>query len=889
MCRNAMVGLASTPLLVFYVKYHWLHLMTAFAAFSGRIPLNRKNARRMAQKEMSSPVRRRLCFVLIYLLVFLLEPSTFPVAKADTEFQLVTRAESAGITQTSDSSSASRSEFDYAPTLVAQFYLNITAHTNASANLWFGRVELQQSVARTLYLARNGSGLLRAYLNNTLITSASFNISKMTWYKVVISYATNNDTLMVTIQTEGSGTVPIQVVNRLLDPPFRRGIAFTIGWLSHGFSSPGSVLVKNFRLDVSPMLNISLPVSNPGDTVSIKGIQFDPYQNINVTIASLINQAVYSNPSVPTDGQGKFDISLQLPQTLKPGLYHVFAKQPYGPRVKFHLGVWGLGVAQANRTLPINFTGSGFRIGSIVRVTMRRTYPAYFFSEIYTVSGTEGTFASTKLTFPPSFPLGAYSVLLEAYGTLDYFNYPFSDAYEINIGKAPLFVTVETSQAVYLRTQLARIYANARYANGSRIPSVSAFTLNVKQGANTVIAGQVMTYDPGLQKWSWGFILVKENPIGIHNAVTYAVDPYGNTGSGTGNFEVKPAQLKVDLYDNKTTYQRSETISINANLAYPDGSPATTGTYLVVGSIGTVTHSSGLIYETKSGLWKSSIMILPGDPVGTWKVTMSGSDPQGNLLNYSFGVTILAANLNITIIPDVNATYQRTQSVSLQLVAKYPSGQVLSVGTLTANATRGQGLQTYSSVLQFNSQSQLWKGALKLPANAPIDMYLLVVKAVDQFGNAGNQTRRISVVAATLKLNISTPKKEFQIGFESVKLSGAVFYPDGTALMSGNVSAKITVGASSKAIIFTQESGIWTGSLQTGFFDPGGDYLFVITASDVYDNSGSVSLSLTGSQLYVALSLVGIILAIAIAAALIWRYRQMRTGAPSPVEAEYYL
>ena len=178
---------------------------------------------------------------------------------------------------------------------------------------------------------------------------------------------------------------------------------------------------------------------------------------------------------------------------------------------------------------------------------------------------------------------------------------------------------------------------------------------------------------------------------------------------------------------------------------------------------------------------------------------------------------------------------------------------------------------------------------MKLPANAPIDMYLLVVKAVDQFGNAGNQTRRISVVAATLKLNISTPKKEFQIGFESVKLSGAVFYPDGTALMSGNVSAKITVGASSKAIIFTQESGIWTGSLQTGFFDPGGDYLFVITASDVYDNSGSVSLSLTGSQLYVALSLVGIILAIAIAAALIWRYRQMRTGAPSPVEAEYYL
>jgi hypothetical protein len=269
-------------------------------------------------------------------------------------------------------------------------------------------------------------------------------------------------------------------------------------------------------------------------------------------------------------------------------------------------------------------------------------------------------------------------------------------------------------------------------------------------------------------------------------------------------------------------------------------------------------------------------------------LSLVGADTTGNTMNVTIPFTVTTAIMGVVSQVDLNITYQRTNSIFFQVVVRYPSAQRMTTGAVNATITFLGGVNSYVSSLAFNAAAQAWKGYLRVPANAPEGIYSVVVQAVDSSGNRGNLSVVINVVKATLTVNVKADRREFQVGFDTVKFNGSVLYPDGTMMTNGSVTVEVGVGANRRVIEMQQATeGVWTASIQTGFFDSGGEYSIIVRASDGLNNSGSAMFPLTASQLYVILSLVGVALALAIALALIWRFRQSRAGGLPTVGVEY--
>lgn len=779
----------------------------------------------------------------------------------------------------------------YVPTLGVKFWVCVTQHNNQLINLSLAKIQFLNPTTVDLTIVRNKYGYFNAYSGNANVTSGSvlMNTVAAAWYEVNVYYTTNDDVARVYITPQGGSQTLL--ASKPFTTAFRSGITVDLGIFDTG-SSHGVVSIDYFRLYASPMLNISKPVVNAGDNITVSGLQFKGSSQVNLTIRSTTGQVIYSNPTIPTLSDGTFSRSILLPSTMAVGLYYVTARQASlysGSELLFHLGIWGLSSSTVNRTVPFNVTGYGVKPGGSATINIDKVGPPtlHVLTGSYSASSTTGHFVSSNVVLSSGQPLGQYSAKLEALGTMDYASYSFSDEFTFTLGPAPLTVLVQTDARRYMRTQTVRLTAVAKYRNNTTVPSTSTVLLNIHVGTQVVVVNTLMVYNLGLGLWVYDLTLPNNSPTGLNEVLVSVTDPSANMGSGTANFTVTAAAIQAQ-FDFEQSYQRSETINISAMLTYPDLTPVYQGTFNLVTKFGTTSHVASMRYSAIEDRWKASVTILPSDPLGVWMLSLVGVDTTGNTMNVTIPFTVTTATMSVVSQVDLNITYQRTNSIFFQVVVRYPSAQRMTTGSVNATITFLGGANSYVSSLAFNAAAQAWKGYLRVPANAPEGIYSVVVRAADPSGNRGNLSVVINVVKATLTVNVKADRREFQAGFDTVKFNGSVLYPDGTMMTNGSVTVEVGVGANRRVIEMQQATeGVWTASMQTGFFDSGGEYSIIVRASDGLDNSGSAMFPLTASQLYVILSLVGVALALAIALALIWRFRQSRAGGLPTVGVEY--
>jgi hypothetical protein len=798
--------------------------------------------------------------------------------------------DSAECTAASDGTLAYLSESfaPYVPTLGVKFWVYAVSHGNTAKNLSLAEIRFLNPTVVDLRIVRkeaNGLGYFNVYFGGVNATSGSVRMDLISWYEINVYYTTNDDVARVYVTPEGGSQTLL--ASKSFTTAFRSGVAVDLGIFDAG-SSSGVVAIDYFRLYASPMLNISKPVVNAGDTITVSGLQFKVSSQVNLTISSTTGQVIYSNPTIPTLFDGTFSQSIVLPSTMAVGLYYVTARQsaPYG-EVRFHLGIWGLSFSTVNRTVPFNVTGYGVKPGGSATVNIDKVGPPtlHVLTGSYPASPAAGKFVSSNVVLSSVQPLGQYRANLEAQGTMDYASYSFSDELTFTLGPAPLGVLVQTDARTYMRTQTVRLTAVAKYRNNTTVSSTSTVLLNVHMGTQVVVVNTPMTYSSGL--WVYNLVLPNNSPIGFNEVLVSVTDPSANMGSGIANFTVTAAAIQAQ-FDFEQSHQRSETINISAMLTYPDLTPVYQGTFNLVVKFGTTSHVASMRYSAIEDRWKASTTILPSDPLGVWSLSLVGADTTGNTMNVTIPFTVGTAIMSVVSQVDLNITYQRTNSIFFQVVVRYPSTQRMTTGAVNATITFLGGANFYVSSLAFNAAAQAWKGYLRVPANAPEGIYSVVVHAVDPSGNRGNLSVVINVVKAALTVNVKADRRELQVGFDTVKFNGSVLYPDGTMMTNGSVTVEVGVGANRRLIEMQQATeGVWTASMQTGFFDSGGEYSIIVRASDGLDNSGTAMFPLTASQLYVIMSLVGVALALAIALALIWRFRQSRAGGLPTVGVEY--
>jgi hypothetical protein len=779
----------------------------------------------------------------------------------------------------------------YIPTLGVKFWVDAISHGagTPALNLSLAKIQFLNPTTVDLRIVRNKLGFFNAYFGGANATSGSVHMDTTKWYEINVYYTTDDDVARVYVTPEGGSQTLL--ASKSFTTAFKSGVAVDLGIFEAG--SRGEVAVDYFRLYASPMLNITKPVVNAGDTITVSGKQFKVSSQVNLTIRSTTGQVVYTDPTIPTQSDGTFSRSVLLPSTLAVGLYYVTARQsaPYG-EVLFNLGIWGLSSPLVNRTVPFNVTGYGVKPGSAVTINIDKVPPPSYhaLTGSYLASSPSGNFVSSNVIIPSGQPLGQYKVRLEALGTMDYASYSFFDELNFTVVSAPLSVLVQTDATQYMRTQTVKVTALAKYRNGTTIPSGSTVLLNINVGSQTVIVNTPMVYSSTSGLWVYQFALPSNAPTGLNNVLVTATDISANTGSGIASFTVTVATIQAQ-FDFEQPVQRSETINISAILTYPDHNPVYQGTFNLVAKFGTTSHVASMRYSATEDRWKASATILPSDPLGVWMLNLVGADTTGNTMNTTIPFTVTTAIMSTVSQVDLNITYQRTSGIFFQVVVRYPSTQRMTTGTVNATITLLGGVKFYVSSLVFSEAAQAWKGYLRVPANAPEGTYNVVVQAVDPSGNRGNLSEVINVVKATLTVNVQADRREFQVGFDTVKFNGSVLYPDGTMMTNGSVTVEAVVGTTHRVIDMQQATeGVWTASMPTGFFDSGGEYSITVRASDGLGNSGSATFPLTASQLYVILSLVGVALALAIALALIWRFRQSRVGPPSVgVEYQHYL
>jgi len=776
----------------------------------------------------------------------------------------------------------------YVPTLGVRFWVYALSHGDTAKNMSLAKIRFLNPTVVDLRIVRNGLEYFNAYFGDVNATSGSVHMDLGKWYEVNVYYTTNDDVARVYVTPEGGSQTLL--ASKSFTTAFRSGIAVDLGIFEVG--SYGEVAIDYFRLYASPMLNISKPVVNAGDTITVSGVQFKGSSQMNLTIRSTTGQVVYSNPTIPTLVDGTFSQSIVLPSTMAVGLYYVTARQASlypGSELLFHLGIWGLSSSTVNRTVPFNVTGYGVKPGGSATINIDKVGAPtlHVLTGSYPASSATGNFVSSNVVLSSAQPLGQYSAKLEAQGTMDYASYSFSDELTFTLSSAPLTVLVQTDARRYMRTQTVRLTAVAKYRNNTTVSSTSTVLLNIHVGTQIVAVNTPMVYSLGLGLWVYDLTLPKSSPTGLNEVLVSVTDPSANMGSGTANFTVTAAAIQAQ-FDFEQSFQRSETINISAILTYPDQTPVYQGTFNLVAKFGTTSHVASMRYSAIEDRWKASVTILSSDPLGVWMLSLVGADTTGNTMNVTIPFTVTAAIMSVVSQVDLNITYQRTNSIFFQVVVRYPSTQRMTTGGVNATITFLGGANSYVSSLAFNVVAQAWKGYLRVPANAPEGIYSVVVQAVDPSGNRGNLSVVINVVKATLTVNVKADRREFQVGFDTVKFNGSVLYPDGTMMTNGSVTVEVGVGANRRLIEMQQATeGVWTASMQTGFFDSGGEYSIIVRASDGLDNSGSAMFPLTASQLYVILSLVGVALALAIALALIWRFRQSRAGGLPTVGVEY--
>jgi len=770
---------------------------------------------------------------------------------------------------------ASRAFSQIVPPFKIAFEANITDHTNTSRALEFAYVKFGSSPNIEVRLYRSASGKLAVQLNSSTTSETTKNIRINSWQSIVVLY--DPSAPKVEVDVNGSQAYSSPGPSSYLNG----SVAISLGILEFSSKSPGVVLLDNFALSLSPLAESESSMYSPGDRVYIIGRQFSSSADIDIIVRDPGGRTVRST-TVLSDGGGSFRADLNLSTTAPAGRYEIAAADSSRghQEVKSYFGVWKSSKSTVQRSENFTFSGGGARGSKPLTIEIFKGMNRIQLLSV-TSSG-DGSF-SKEARLSPDVEVGLYSVRISGSSTADYPYRSFSDSLTLNVTKAVLDVRISTDKSVYNRTQTMSVTAQVLYPDGSSIPSLgSSLQLNLYY-ARVLVTDRQMTYSSSGNKWTFTYTFGSSAYLGNYTINVRASDAYGNAGSSNRTVKVQPATLSITISGIKGTYQRTETINLTASISYPDGSLVTSGNFKMQLRLpGVSTKEAPMQYDANRRLWTipsdNPYVISANEAVGSWTLTVVGSDDSGNAGDESLAITIVHAKITI-LDAAINASYPRTSRIPYRIRALYPSGSALSLGRVTAILSVSSG-QRYEFALYRQNGESSWEGEVVLGRDFAIGLAYVNLTASDPYANSGSWTGSFNITLAVLRIAIEAEKPDIQIGFDSVTLVGNITYPDGSQLTAGTVLANIAIGNTQlKVLNITYSQGVgWRGVYTPGIFDPSGAYSVDIAAHDAYGNSGRASLSVNASQTLL-IATIGLVILAATIGIVLW-IRSRRSSMP---------
>jgi len=361
-------------------------------------------------------------------------------------------------------------------------------------------------------------------------------------------------------------------------------------------------------------------------------------------------------------------------------------------------------------------------------------------------------------------------------------------------------------------------------------------------GPGATVSKTKTTDDVG--RWTIEWNTRNDTALGTWTATLsgYAYDSPNPSFSYEKNFTIKKATIAIGITTDKASYQRTETIKINATATYPNGTSIKTSVSVRLNmTVGTTKMLSAvsMTYNTTIKKWTYSYKIKLNDPTGTYSIVVYTKDPHGNNGSATKTLPVSKAAYVMTLQTDKNA-YQRTESVQITASVKYPNGTVLGTGSVTATLKKGAA-QIASLTLQYSAAAKTWGTTYPIKASDPIGDWNITASTKDAYDNSGSASKIVSVSAAQLTVSGSSNATTYQ-RTQTIQVTATIRYPNGTGMSFGSVNATMKIGASTIArvpLTYSLVFGDWRGSYQIKSSDPIGEWTILFEADDGYANTGS--------------------------------------------------
>ena len=379
-------------------------------------------------------------------------------------------------------------------------------------------------------------------------------------------------------------------------------------------------------------------------------------------------------------------------------------------------------------------------------------------------------------------------------------------------------ITIFATWGFFLVGGTIPIEAVVTSPDGSSIIGTGSFTATFYLGtpAGPVQGTVPLVYNSADEAWEGTFAIpssVKQGPWVL--SITGA-DASGNRAAEAYAFVT--VGLVSSTFTDSPTYLLGDTMYIGAAICptFCSASTATTGSFKATiwafgpsdpggTNIGTVP----LTYDSTSGLWLGAFNILPTDPIGFYRVVVTGNDGLGN---FGFGETLVrVAPLLLSMVTTISkptVTVGSTYVETITATVTYPNGTLMKIGSVEAFTTYGHTRLTYHAF------SGKFVGQIALPTTA--GSYPFIISAYDPIGNAGEGAVALTVLQAhsTTKIACTTP---ITLGVASTCTATVTgYFPTGTITFSQSGIGSVTFSATTCTLDSSGTCSVTATGAKTG-------------------------------------------------------------------------
>lgn len=376
-----------------------------------------------------------------------------------------------------------------------------------------------------------------------------------------------------------------------------------------------------------------------------------------------------------------------------------------------------------------------------------------------------------------------------------------------------------------------------------------------------------------------GLVLSPEAEAGIYTLEARFADAHGNEVTTTTAFEVIPpvidGVLDVEVALDATTYQVSETVSVEVSVRDPDGTlvPTATGTLTVSPTGGTV-----VLVPEAPGQLGAQFALPPGSPFGPWEVTAEVHDTEGNVGTGTATFAVVPAAFAVAVGP-LPAEVPRLARVPLRVQVAYPSEAPVA-GALVVAAWPGV------PVVLAETAPGRYEGTLTPSRDFPLGTAEVTVSVFHRDGSGEGRTS-LRVRSAPLSLAVSAEPSTTQPG-DPVLFAAVVRYPDGAVMRDGAVRAEVRrdgTAVASLDLLYDMEADAFVAAWLAPADLLPGEYEVAFRAEDPYGNGGSGTVLLELRETLPGPILAGLVLqatlivaALGTAALVVYLVRRRRPG-----------